>query len=155
MHKGYATTYSGSSAFKIYMDDIYEKKSCDASDLFYLGAPFFMLKALSYYFLSPFPWGIPRSHPLLIFFCPQVIFTFICLPFMAIGILRSLRHSQAITASVIMLLALIALPQAMAEGIIGNVVRHRDMFMPFILVFSAYGFYISMMQLEKNSNSPD
>lgn len=152
LHKSAAEDYPSASGFKIYMDNFYGKGKVELANFFNIGILFIMFRALSYYFLLPFLWDIPYSHPFLLLFYPQMIFILLCLPFMVIGILSSLRYNPVITLSVIMLLTLISLPQAMAEGIMGNVVRHRDMFMPFILVFSTYGFYVSVMQSDKNRN---
>ncbi len=148
-HKSSSTEYVTASGFKIYADNFYRQGKPVISDIFNPGMPFVMLKALVYYFLSPFPWRIPYGHAFFLLFYPQVIFMFLCLPFMMVGILGAMRRNFALTVFLIILLLLVIMPQAMAEGIIGNVIRHRDMFTPFILIFSGYGFYIAALQLEK------
>lgn len=109
-----------------------------------------VFKALAYYFLSPFPWYIPYGHGLLLMFYPQVIFTFLCIPFMILGIVVSLRRDPVLILAALGLLVLLIVPQALTESIIGNVVRHRDMFMPFIVIFSIYGFCLKFLPAEKS-----
>ena len=107
-----------------------------------LKLPFYLLKALAYYLYSPFPWMVPYSHLLLLMFYPQNIFMIISIPFLFLGIISLLRRNFTITASILAITAMVMLPQAMAEGVIGNVVRHRDMFTPLMLIFQAYGFFL-------------
>ena len=118
------------------------------------GLIFLEFKALIYYFLTPFPWKAPYSHIFLLAFYPQVILTLLSIPFMIIGVVRSMRSNFLLTLTTIVLLALIIVPQAMAEGIIGNVVRHRDMFMPFLIIFSSYGFYSTALAHKKTQSYP-
>ncbi|MDO8525727.1 MAG: hypothetical protein Q7S07_04490 [Candidatus Omnitrophota bacterium] len=153
-HKSAATDYPTASTFKLYGEDVYNKKLLTASDVVNSGIFYTMFKAAAYYFLSPFPWDISRTHPYLLLFYPQIIFTFICLPFMFIGILNCVKRAPLITISLIALIILLALPQAMSEGIIGNVVRHRDMFMSFILIFSVYGFCVIASRSEPGRELP-
>ncbi len=106
-------------------------------------------KALAYYFFAPFPWRFPHSHKFLLLFYPQVIFNFICVPFTIIGVWASLRREPFLILTTIALLILAIVPQAMTEGVIGGVVRHRDMFMPFFIIFAIYGFFLAFFRKER------
>jgi len=139
-HQTYSTENPEASTYKIFKESIYETKELHPRDLIDISLGFSIFAGLAYYFLSPFPWYVPYGHLGLLVFYPQVILTFIFLPFMALGVLISARRNLYMTAVTVVLIAMIAVPQALAEGIIGNVVRHRDMFMPFLIIFATYGF---------------
>lgn len=141
IHKGTVTSYQSASTFKLYNDEFYLGPNTIPSNIMNISIIVIILKAVLYYFLSPFPWGAPYLKPSLLFFYPQVIFTIFCLPFMVLGIIDNIKHDRLGATSLLILLIIIIIPQAMAEGIVGNVVRHRDMFTPFIIIFSTYGFY--------------
>lgn len=154
-HKSAATDYPTASAFKLYYEDFYNRKHLYIYDIVNTGMIFILCKAMVYYFLLPFPWDILNLRPSLFIFYLQGIFIIACLPFMLIGILNCVKRAPVIALSLITLIVLIALPQAMAEGIMGNVVRHRDMFMPLILIFSSHGLYIAASRLEQKRGNPE
>ncbi|MFH1593968.1 MAG: hypothetical protein ABID09_04670 [Candidatus Omnitrophota bacterium] len=142
---------SSAETFRIYKEAVYEKGSVgmDLNDFLDIGLAYSCFKALAYYLYSPFLWDIPYGHPLLAIFYPQAILTFLTFPFMLLGILISMRRDFLISTAIVLVLTTLMIPQAMAEGLIGNVVRHRDMFMPFIIIYSCYGFCVIMLGKEK------
>lgn len=143
--------HPSASSYRVFDDAMYtgavKLHLRDVFNFSLIGSAF---KALAYYFLSPFPWHIPYDHPLLLAFYPQVIFTFACIPFALLGVFTCIRRNPYVTLTLGLLLTLIILPQAMAECIIGNAVRHRDMFMPFVFLFSSYGFCLSVLRRDNN-----
>jgi|GEM_PF-6835181 len=147
-HKAYATSYSSTAAYRLYSDVVYSRSAYDVFSIFNWTIIYAAVKGIAYYFLSPFPWDMPFNHPGLLLFYPQVIFTFACIPFMLCGALASFRYNSVLTGALAIFLSVMLIPQAVTEGIIGNVVRHRDMFMPFIIIFAAYGFYILTLPRE-------
>ncbi|MDD5136355.1 MAG: hypothetical protein PHN63_03280 [Candidatus Omnitrophica bacterium] len=139
-HQSYAAD-DRAFVYRIFKDSIYEKGKLQLSDFSDASLYFSVFKALAYFFLSPFPWQVPYYHLGLLMFYPQVLATFISLPFIMLGLLMSMRRNMYVTAIIVMVLALIAVPYALAEGVVGIVVRHRDMFMPFLVIFASYGFF--------------
>ncbi|MFA5142610.1 MAG: hypothetical protein WC522_00390 [Candidatus Omnitrophota bacterium] len=143
-HQAYST-HDVASVYKIFKGDLYGKANMNIRDFLDVSLCFSMLKGLAYYFLSPFPWRIPWNHFWLLIFYPQVIVTFIFLPFIALGLLVSARRDIYVTAVMLTVLAIVILPNVFSEGVIGIVVRHRDMFTPFLIIFASYGFYSLML----------
>lgn len=145
-HKASVISDESSSSFKIYKDFVYNNQEmASMRGLLDFSIIFSILKALGYYFFAPFPWVVPYSHFFLLAFYPLTAFAFISIPFVLIGLLNCIRRAPGITLALLLLLAIFIIPQAMAEGIIGNVVRHRDMFTPFWLIFFAHGFYLTIV----------
>jgi hypothetical protein len=69
---------------------------------------------------------------------------------MLFGIFALFRKDIFTALALIVLLSLVIIPQAMAEAIIGTVVRHRDMFTPFLIIFASYGFSLSVLPPEND-----
>ena len=141
-HKAYAMDASASS-YMLYNDAIYRSDPIDLKGVSSFGLAISGLKGIAYYFFSPFPWHIPHSHPLLLWFYPFSVFNILTFPLLILGLIAVLRKNFAINLFIIFLLALFLIPQAMAEGIVGNVVRHRTAFMPFAFIFISYGIIVS------------
>jgi len=142
-HKSYSLNNTA-SVYKVFSESIYAKTEWHLQDFLNVHLPFSIFKSLAYFFLSPFPWYIPYHHLGLLVFYPQVILTFIFLPFVLLGLLVSARRDVYVTVVIVTVLALLVIPNAIAEGIIGIVVRHRDMFMPFLIIFASCGFLSTM-----------
>ena len=138
------------ATYRLFKSSLYESHKFRLRDLFDPSLSFSALKGLAYFFLSPFPWRAPYDHFWLLIFYPQAILTFIFLPFILIGLLVSARRDIYVTAVMVLVLALIIIPNALAEGVIGIVVRHRDMFTPFLIIFASYGF--CSLMLPKNTS---
>ena len=149
-HKLAARDLVSYSTYTLYKSTLYTQPTFDMRNILDISLPFSIVKALAYYFLSPFPWKVSYAHPLLIFFYPQVIFTFIISPAMLFGIFALFRKDIFTGVALIVLLSLVIIPQAMAEAIIGTVVRHRDMFTPFLIIFASYGFSLSVFPPEND-----
>ena len=143
-HKASAISYSQATWYKIYPESFYAKTSLALRDWFNLPFVISVFKALAYYLFSPFPWDVQRAK--LLPFTLQAIFTFICIPFIVKGILVSLRQNTLVVSSIVFLLSFFIFLNAMSEGIVGIVVRHRDMFTPFWIIFAAHGFCLLFMK---------
>ena len=150
-HKAYAMDASASS-YRLYNDAIYRSNPIDLKGVSNFGLAISGLKGIAYYFFSPFPWRMPHSHPLLLWFYPFSTFNIITFPLLILGLIAALRKNFAINLLIILLLALFLIPQAMAEGIVGNVVRHRTAFMPFAFIFISYAISILVKPLKKTPN---
>ncbi len=142
--------YPTAASFKLYKDYVYQTdRGIEISDFLDISIVFSMVKGLFYYFFSPFPWFVPYNHFGLLFFYPQSIFMLLSIPFMLIGIVGGLRTNTSVAALLIIILAFLAVPQAMAEGVIGNVVRHRDIFTPFLIIFIVQGLRMVFFSKER------
>jgi len=132
------------SAFKLYTDPIYRSQPIDLRMVSSFELVISGFKSIAYYFFSPFPWHIPlySVHPLLLLFYPFSVFNILTFPFVILGIIAALRRNFATASFTVLLIALFLIPQAMAEGVVGSIVRHRVAFMPFVFIFLSYGFSI-------------
>ena len=96
--------------------------------------------ALKHYFFEPFPSRTVSGSAL--FMIPQMLIWYFLLPFALIGAAAGIRWNTWNCAFLAALL-LIWIPMgAMAIGNVGILTRMRDMTTPFILIFSAAGFWI-------------
>lgn len=149
-HKVSATDYGSASSYRLYKDFIYNFDVLDIKYFMDISIIFSIFKGVTFYFLSPFVWEMPYEHPMLLIFYPQTIFMFLTLPFLFLGILNLLLKNTLPTLIVVMMVIIFSIPQALAEAIIGNVVRHRDMFTPILIIFISYGFSMVFLPKEKN-----
>lgn len=140
-HRVSATSYPNVLSYRIYKDALYSNPGTTLKNMLDFSLAVSIFKGYAYYLFSPLPWQDPHSHAGLLFFYPQAIFIILVFPFAVRGALLCVRRDRYMGFAVIFLLILFITPQAMSEAIIGNVVRHRDIFTPFYIIFAAYGLY--------------
>lgn len=102
--------------------------------------PLMVVRAVFFYFFSPLPWQVPYDHALYLAMYPQVLFTYILIPFAVIGFREAFRMNRAVTLALGIILAILIVPQAMTENVVGTAFRHKDTFMPFIIMFASHGY---------------
>lgn len=96
-----------------------------------------IIKGWFYFILVPFPWAI-SSKPQL-FFYPLMLLWYFLLFFSLIGIFWSLRYKFKLSIPIITYLIVVTFAYALVEGNIGSALRHRDLVLPFYLIFSVVG----------------
>ncbi len=134
MQKGYVST--GGSVYKIYDDSFYTDRVGDIN-MKPLSLPGYLLKGWAYFLFSPFPWDINTKLKLIAL--PQIILWYV-LAFcavVAIFCFNILKMKDALT--VLSYIFFITSSFALTSGNIGTALRHRDVVLPLVFVFSAAG----------------
>lgn len=96
-----------------------------------------LIKGFIFFMLVPFPWAV--SSTLQFLACLQIIAWYILLPFSFVGIILAIRHRFKISFVLISYLLVVTSGFALMEGNVGSAMRHRDLILPFYLIFSAAG----------------
>lgn len=87
--------------------------------------------------LVPFPWKIYSLRQLLSI--PQTIVWYILIPFIIIGITVAIRFKIWQNFAILTYLFIITSVYALVEGNVGSAFRHRDLVLPFYLIYAAVG----------------
>jgi len=126
---------TGGYVYRIFNDRYYRNPSEIGGAHFLKG----LGKGVCYFLLVPFPWKVKKLSQLCSY--PQMILWYFLMPFMFIGLLYALRYkgrnAWVICAYLLVMTSVIALTSAN----VGTVFRHRDMVMPFYLIFAAVGIF--------------
>ena len=95
------------------------------------------LKGVFHFLFEPFISRINSSFSFLAFF--QTSFLYFLIPAGVISALISLKKNFSLFIIVILFLAMLILFFAVNEGNVGTAFRHRDMVMPYLLIFGVAG----------------
>lgn len=94
-------------------------------------------KGMTYVLFSPFPWDIGSKLQLMAY--PQVILWYCMLPFIAYGFYLGYKKSRLPALVMFLYCFLVFSTLALAEGNVGSLFRHKDMAVPFTLIYFAAG----------------
>lgn len=107
-----------------------------------------LLRGSAFFLLVPLPWTISSLSQL--FAGLQVISWYILIPFSIMGVLLAIRYSFKATAALILYVVITTFALATVEGNIGSAYRHRDLVLPFYLIFSAAGISYLLAKIKFN-----
>lgn len=130
--------FAATTDYRIYSDLVYQHGRLNINDIFSLGFPATVFKAVIYFFFAPFPLGNWTSNFLP--FYPQVIYWYLMFPFVIKGWLLFLKKDTYTAFTLAILLLMLIIPAALYENNIGTAFRHKDIFMPMAFIFAAYAF---------------
>jgi 4-amino-4-deoxy-L-arabinose transferase-like glycosyltransferase len=133
---GYFFERGGISNYKIYPERFYQSRG-EIKDMRLDEFLLSYFKGLTYVLFSPFPWHI-KSGSLFLGSLLNFLWYFLFI-FALLGILKATRYKLLESTATILTLFVITSLLALTSGNIGTVFRHRDMLIPFFLIFSAVG----------------
>ncbi|MFC1576173.1 glycosyltransferase family 39 protein [Candidatus Omnitrophota bacterium] len=116
--------------YLIYPLHCYKDGKCGILDLCVAYA-----KGMSYVLFSPFPWRIESKIQLMAL--PQNILWYFMIPFILYGFYRGYKLSRLATIAIFLYVCFMFSTFALAEGNMGALFRHKDMVMPFLLIYFA------------------
>ena len=96
------------------------------------------IKGMGYVLFSPFPWKIDSKLQLMAL--PQVILWYVMLPFIIFGFYIGFRKNKLETAPIFLYTVILFSIFALAEGNVGALFRHKDMVMPFLIIYFSAAF---------------
>lgn len=135
-HIGYINTPGNN--YKIFADEYYTRtkdiRSISPSELSVA-----FLKGLFHALFEPLPWKISSKREF--FGILQVYLLFVFFPFFILGLILSLRYKLKQTYTSLIYILVFCSILAIGEGNVGTVFRHRDMLMPFFVIFGVAGVY--------------
>lgn len=120
------------SNFEIYEEGLLRNNKVDKLK-FFIGAG----KGLVFFMLVPFPWTISSMAQLIAY--PQVIIWYFLLPFVFIGLIIAIRYKFKESFMMIFYVFFVTVGFALVEGNVGSTLRHRDLIIPFYLIFASVG----------------
>ncbi|MBI4356152.1 MAG: glycosyltransferase family 39 protein [Candidatus Omnitrophica bacterium] len=83
------------------------------------------------------PWAVQKPGWLALI--PQVVFGYLILPWMVPGFASALRKDSRLACFGCLMLILLTINLAATEANVGTALRHRDMLMPFYLLYAVGG----------------
>ncbi|MEW6008506.1 MAG: glycosyltransferase family 39 protein [Candidatus Omnitrophota bacterium] len=99
-----------------------------------------LFKGLFFFLTVPLPWMITKSKFFLIVF-PQVMIWYLLLPFSILGGVVALRYRFREAIVVASQVFLITILFSLVEANVGTAFRHRDILMPFYIIFAMGGIF--------------
>lgn len=127
---GFATIDEG--GYLVYPRHCYSDYVCHPQDLAQAYA-----KGMAYVLFSPFPWKINSKLQLAAY--PQTILWYFMLPVVVYGFYRGFRKEWLPTALIFLYCFLFFSALALVQGNVGGLFRHKDMVLPFTLIYFAAG----------------
>lgn len=125
-------SYIDDSGYLIYPTECYNGTRCGYFDIL-RG----YLKGLAYVIFSPFPWKMGSNLQMAAY--PQVMMWYFMLPFVVYGFFEGFKARPQYTTAVFSAVVIIISVLAFAQGNVGALFRHRDMIMPFCIIYFSYG----------------
>lgn len=136
-HMGYINTPGNN--YKILPDEYYSgSKNIRKIPPLYLAVAF--LKGLLHSMFEPFPWKLKTKGEL--FGSVQTLAWVMFFPFVLVGIFFGLRHKPKESHVTFICVVVFSALLAIGEGNVGTVFRHRDMLLPFFIIFGVAGVSI-------------
>lgn len=133
-HIGYINTPGNN--YKIFEDEYYSRtkdiRSISPSELSVA-----FLKGLLHSLFEPFPWKVRSKGEFIGLF--QMLLWFAFFPFVILGFILSIRYKIKESYAALIYILVFCLLLAIGEGNVGTVFRHRDMLMPFFVIFGVAG----------------
>jgi len=120
------------SGYLIYPEHCYKELKCSPID-----AARAYTKGMYHVLLSPFPWRVESRMQLMAY--PQTILWYFMMPFIVYGFYVGFKIKPAATALIFLYSFSIFSLLALVGGNIGALFRHKDMVMPFLLIYFAAG----------------
>jgi hypothetical protein len=108
------------------------------------------VKGMGYVIFSPFPWKVESSLQFIAY--PQVILWYFMLPFIACGFYVGFGANRSATALIFLYTFFIFSFFAFIEGNVGALFRHRDMVMPFLMIYFAGGINKLFINIQAGAN---
>ncbi|TAN62773.1 hypothetical protein EPN16_00885 [bacterium] len=136
-HIGYINTPGNN--YKI-LPDGYYSGSKDIRKIPPLDLAVAFLKGLFHSLFEPFPWKLKTKGEL--FGAVQALAWVMFFPFALIGISFGLKHKLKESHVAFICVVVFSALLAIGEGNVGTVFRHRDMLMPFFIIFGVAGIFI-------------
>jgi len=128
----YSFAASDDSGYHIYPLHCYKDGKCSVKDVAKA-----YTKGMYYVLLSPFPWRIDSKLQLMAY--PQTVLWYFMIPFVLYGFYVGFRTKSAATALIFLYSFFVFSLFALVEGNIGALFRHKDMVMPFLIIYFAAG----------------
>ena len=133
-HIGYINTPGNN--YKIFSDEYYSREK-DIRQIKPLEFSIALAKGMVHYLFEPFPFKAKSAGELL--GSVQAFFLIISFPFVVYGSILGLRYNYQQCQVFFIYLFIFSIMMAIGEGNVGTVFRHRDMVMPFFIIFVAAG----------------
>lgn len=133
-HIGYIHTPGNN--YKIFADGYYSGEK-DISRITPLEFSAALAKGFVHYLFEPFPWSIKSKGESV--GISQTIFWMVFFPFVVLGVALNLRYKLKKGHVALMYIFIFSVMLSIGEGNVGTVFRHRDMVMPFFIIFGAAG----------------
>jgi len=95
-------------------------------------------KGMLYALFSPFPWRVESKIQLMAL--PQNILWYFMIPFILYGFYRGYKANKLATIAIFLYSFFMFSTFALAEGNMGALFRHKDMVLPFLLIYFAGAF---------------
>lgn len=147
-HRGHVYTPGISYAFlepKYYTADY--RDSSVLAKMPFLDMAIACSKAIYYFMLTPFPWGMRSIVQLIVL--PQMLIWYLFLILGLSGIVSALKRGGVAASFLVIYLFLITFSIALVSGNIGTTFRHRDMVTPFYLIFTSFAM-VNIFNLKPN-----
>lgn len=136
VHQGFYNT--GGAVYKVYDDIFYQMPKLRMS-YFSLSFMRAVVRGFFNFMYSPFPWQI--SSRMLAIYLPFSLFWLLLTPLTLKGIFMIKRYGRMACFVVLAYLAIVTYAFSLSSANIGTAARHRDMLVPFYLIFTSAGFY--------------
>jgi len=120
------------SGYLIYPEHCYKELKCSPIDVARA-----YTKGMYYVLFSPFPWKVESKLQLMAY--PQAVLWYFMMPFIAYGFYVGFKAKPAPTALIFLYSFFLFSLLALVGGNIGAVFRHKDMVMPFLIIYFALG----------------
>ena len=130
------------SGYLIYPEHCYRTETCAPSDI-----PAAYLKGIMYSVFAPFPWRVDSTLQLMAY--PQMVLWYFMIPLTLYGFYEGFKRNRFATAVVALYVFALFSLFAVTEGNMGALFRHRDMAMPFLLVYFTGGCEAMALKLKQ------
>lgn len=145
----FSRTYLGGSMYRL-LDEHYYDYAMMTMGVGPRGIPIIDLlrgyiNGLYAFLFKPSIFSMTKTYQLLAL--PQMLLWYAILAFSLIGFYRSFKNITAEKLALILLLILFSVTVGVAEANFETLIRHRDMVVPFYIIFGAYGMeYVSKLR---------
>jgi len=120
------------SGYYLYPAHCYAEQKCSLTDI--AGA---YVKGMRYVLLSPFPWKIESKLQFLAY--PQVVLWYFMMPFVVYGFYVGFKTNRFATIIILLYSFFVFSLFALVAGNVGALFRHKDMVMPFLIIYFGAG----------------
>lgn len=120
------------SGYYIYPTYCYRDQKCSLIDVSKA-----YTRGMYYVLLSPFPWRVDSELQLMAY--PQAVLWYFMIPFILYGFYLGLKINRFATTLIFLYSFFVFSLFALVEGNIGALFRHKDMVMPFLIIYFGAG----------------